>query len=868
MPPQLPPQTFEEITAEELAILRGPDKKSPGDQLPLSALCISGGGIRSATFGLGVIQGLAQTGVLGEFDYLSTVSGGGYIGGWLTTWKERAGGIENVIQKLRPRAPQRKPDELDPIGHLREYNNYLSPKLGFFSADTWTLIATVTRNMFLNWLVLVPMLMAPLMLPRLILALGLLKDTHSLKMPSTLGYSIAALGSLLLATAIFNTMRYLPGVGAKPHTERDFLVRCLAPIVLAALTCVVYDSWFDPDMNDLGPPPSYLVTLIWITGSSAAGWLTYLGFCVSGFRARLRALFGPLSIAVVLTGVSTATVEWLLIAKSDHIQYWSTYITIGAPALLLAFLLAGSVFVGLTSRALGDDDREWLSRGTAWTLLFIVGWTGICGLVLIAPTWIFRFGNWARSSIAAAGGIAGWICSLTGFRSRSVPSENTDDSRRGIKATLMDVAAKLAAPVFVGIFLAELSVLTNWMMAATNLIQENWTHHEDVLDFTRAEVVIGVALFYMASTWIAARFININKFSLHAMYRSRLIRAYLGASNKHTVTDQFIGFAQSDNIQMSALTPSIKPFHIVNITLNLVGGDRLAWQQRKAESFTISPLHSGCARLGYRPSAQYGGPQGISLGTAITISGAAASPSMGYHSSGVIGFIMTLFNARLGAWLGNPGPAGDATWQQDGPSSAVGSLVREALGMTNDSSSWVYLSDGGHFENLGLYEMVMRRAKRIVVLDGGCDVSFTYEDLGNALRKIRIDTGIPVEFSDDLLKPLREGQKRCALATIRYSLVDASESDGILLYIKPIMLGNEPPDVTTYKAAHKDFPHQGTGNQWYDESQTESYRMLGLHSVQEMTAGWSGEGGLSGMFDYVADHYLGRGRAMKTVAGL
>ena len=164
-------KTFDDVVAEERRILRGQT-----DASPLTALCISGGGIRSATFALGALQGLADQGVLGDFDYLSTVSGGGYIGAWLTSWKHRANGLENVLPKLRPGAPQPKPDEVDPIGHLREYNNYLSPKLGFFSADTWTLAATVIRNMTLNWLVLVPLLMFALMGPRLILALALLKD--------------------------------------------------------------------------------------------------------------------------------------------------------------------------------------------------------------------------------------------------------------------------------------------------------------------------------------------------------------------------------------------------------------------------------------------------------------------------------------------------------------------------------------------------------------------------------------------------------------------------------------------------------------------------------------------------------------------
>ena len=187
-----------------------------------------------------------------------------------------------------------------------------------------------------------------------------------------------------------------------------------------------------------------------------------------------------------------------------------------------------------------------------------------------------------------------------------------------------------------------------------------------------------------------------------------------------------------------------KPFHVVNAALNLVKGQQLAWQERKAESFTISRLHSGSWHLGYRPSQKYG--DGISLGTALTISGAAANPNMGYHSSPIVGFLMTLFNVRLGWWLGNPGSPGARTWKRGGPRYAVGPLFSEAIGNTTDCYQYVNLSDGGHFENLGLYEMVLRRCKFILVVDAGQDFDYVFEDLGNAIRKIRIDLGIPIEI--------------------------------------------------------------------------------------------------------------------------
>jgi hypothetical protein len=138
-----------------------------------AALCLSGGGIRSASFALGVIEALAvhprqpaaegegekqteseKTSFLSQFHYLSTVSGGGYIGSWLSAWIARDD-YPKVWSKLvgHRTHPDEEPGE---IAWLRAYSNYLTPKLGLFSADTWTAIALYVRNLILNWLVILP----------------------------------------------------------------------------------------------------------------------------------------------------------------------------------------------------------------------------------------------------------------------------------------------------------------------------------------------------------------------------------------------------------------------------------------------------------------------------------------------------------------------------------------------------------------------------------------------------------------------------------------------------------------------------------------------------------------------------------------
>jgi hypothetical protein len=158
-----------------------------------------------------------------------------------------------------------------------------------------------------------------------------------------------------------------------------------------------------------------------------------------------------------------------------------------------------------------------------------------------------------------------------------------------------------------------------------------------------------LVLFGVGMGW----FVNVNRFSLQAFYRNRLVRCYLGASNvaldgqsTGRRPNLFTGFDPKDNVRLADLADN-RPLPVVNMALKLVGGRNLAWQDRKADSFTASPLHCGNAALGYRRTSCYGGDSGISLGTAIAISGAAANPNMGYNSSPAVAFVMTLFNARL-----------------------------------------------------------------------------------------------------------------------------------------------------------------------------------------------------------------------------
>jgi hypothetical protein len=137
-----------------------------------TALCLSGGGVRSAAFNLGVLQGLARLELLNSFHYLSTVSGGGYIGCWLFAWRHRCEkGISDVMRGLSwpdrigdAQVPPRVPHA---ISNLRRDSNYLTPVKGILSPDTWATITVVGRNLVLNHLIIVPLIAALLLIVKI-----------------------------------------------------------------------------------------------------------------------------------------------------------------------------------------------------------------------------------------------------------------------------------------------------------------------------------------------------------------------------------------------------------------------------------------------------------------------------------------------------------------------------------------------------------------------------------------------------------------------------------------------------------------------------------------------------------------------------
>jgi hypothetical protein len=209
----------------------------------------------------------------------------------------------------------------------------------------------------------------------------------------------------------------------------------------------------------------------------------------------------------------------------------------------------------------------------------------------------------------------------------------------------------------------------------------------------------------------------------------------------------------------------------------------------------------------------------------MAISGAAVNPNSGFHSRPAVAFLLSLFNVRLGWWLRNPAICSEG----DDPSPRFGLLylLRELAGYTDVKSQFLNLSDGGHFENMGLYELIRRRCRFIIVSDAEQDGNFSFEGLGGAVRKCRTDFGAEIEIDPRALQPVDGASKvHCAVGTIRYPETGAT---GYILYINSTLTGDEPADVLQYRKHYKDFPHQSTTDQFFTESQFESYRALGHH---------------------------------------
>lgn len=441
-------------------------------------------------------------------------------------------------------------------------------------------------------------------------------------------------------------------------------------------------------------------------------------------------------------------------------------------------------------------------------------------------------------------------------------------------------------------------LIPNWLMNHHHLLSR-WqmgTELESHLTWLRAlawyviqfRAPVLLFLVYAAVLLLFGWRVDVNEFSMHPFYRDRISRCYIGASNGQRVPDPFTGFDDHTEVDRGGIAladlvparfggeamcidgqkwaPYDGPMPIFCSTVNLTFGEDLAYQTRKGASFAFNPLWSGYSVAwtaergrsltttynGFVPTREFAyratradashgssGP-GIPLATVTAVAGAALSPNDGYNSQPALAFLMTLFNARLGWWIANPRKPWIWPNDMDQPTPRFGLryLLSELFGRSDDTSNYVNLSDGGFFDNMGLYELVRRRCSLIVICDGEEDANTTFEGIGLAIAKARIDFGVEIDFPREEIDKLAPNKKsNCSRAhyacgTITYPAPPGERDSkrnysGKLVYLKSAFFGDEPLDIIHYKREHPDFPEESTMNQWFTEPQFESYRRLG-----------------------------------------
>ncbi|HEX6728643.1 MAG TPA: patatin-like phospholipase family protein, partial [Pyrinomonadaceae bacterium] len=466
-----------------------------------SALCLSGGGIRSGTFALGILQGLARHDLLKEFHYLSTVSGGGYIGGWLTAWIHRHDkGLAGVTRDLANRKPRTKIDpDPSPIRYLRRYSNFITPKVGLLTADTWTFLGIYLRNLFLNWLVFIPILLGLLTLPRLLVAV-LLIQPPDFRILSTFGSLIYfpnlslrhiflavgfALGGWSLAYVMFSRPALRDELQQSSRfwhfraSQRGFLTYCLLPLLASGLCLSIYWAW-----KTRGETPSTAVMAFFGGVFTFFAWIT-AGFVIGRlFRPKswkyshVSALLGLL-VSGALAGSLIATASKFLYfveptAEAGRLLWrgWADwkmeiYACVGVPLFLLLVGLGLTIFVGLSSAGgvsgeqggIDDEDREWWARASAWLVIAITGWIAVTVIVIFGPIALLKAPEW----IVSLGGISGLLTILLG-RSSLTPATTSSATAKTKTGLLTSLLANRILPVLALIFLlaffASLSLAT------------------------------------------------------------------------------------------------------------------------------------------------------------------------------------------------------------------------------------------------------------------------------------------------------------------------------------------------------------------------------------------------------------------------
>ncbi|QQR48357.1 patatin-like phospholipase family protein [Myxococcus xanthus] len=697
----------------------------------LCGLALSGGGIRSATFNLGLLQALHQMGILRVFDYVSTVSGGGYIGGFWSAWRSQH------MERFPSDHDGSNGANIPEVRHLREFSHFLVPRMGILGVDTSRMLGSLLIS-------LIPAILVTFSL--IFLALGAWNTLAWLLLAEEDGsgkWWISSSTSWMVMAALTLVFLY-PGV--KRFRRSEFIV--LLAVFLVAM------GWRWMELDD-------------VNVSNTSDFWALLHFELDPSIRLFSPCLAWLGGAGVLVALRWVLSRWKLVTSTA---------VIGRVVSLLLLIAGGwALFSGVYILASIDSRGLWLAATGALPVVFAL---------------------FARVQQLAS-------------RKTSKPAE--PGARNRIQRFL---------PQF---------------LACTTLL----------LMFYGAARLFGVAMDAEVLPWIiypsivivlVSLFVfDVNNTGLHAFYRARLARAYLGAAHgKNSLETEP---QPQDERPLNAVRPRDDencrdlraPLHLICCAANDLSSDVLVNLYRGAKSAVFSPL-------GYSVDSHWVAWKDVdasgipTLASAMTASGAALNTHMGYRSvqmGSAVTFLLAAFNLRLGMWW--PHPAKLGAKKSRARRLLVGlPFYKELFGRSEIRNSGdVMLSDGGHFENLALYELVRRHCRYIVVSDCGSDANTAFDDVANAARRVREDFGVEIRID---VSPLRPGPDGLAQRPIVAGDIEYPNGDvGILLLIKPTLVGHEPVDVIQYKRRNTSFPHETTGDQSYDEAQWESYRRLGEH---------------------------------------
>lgn len=1011
---------FEKVLAAEYvdiqerrAVASGATREE-GRPRNLAGIALSGGGIRSATFNLGLLQALTKARLLQQFDYLSTVSGGGYCGGWWSAWLSRPSrrpGKEDFFpadERIEPErhsmrhdrslAAARAQEEYvdasesamnagsDPIHHLRLFSNFLTPRKGLLSADTWRAITSIGRNLVLTWLILLPLLLAAIMTGQAYFAL-ITGDEFEHRIVINQDVETAA-KSALDHRETEQARRANADTGPRPWHER--LIRrlyvALLPslflfvgVVLCVMLWMVFTRkcWKLRDVVIVGltlvaftvltliallvtrvlPTDARIWQLLGVAAAVFIGLLIVVGLRrrkttgatddtafwrnqIARFQTKLLQWCVLLAVVLLFAGFGHEAIDFLLYDTAFHDRIAGKVAKVGGWGAVILSLL-GAVYTAMKGAPSGGEDNRKAKPGLADRIIFAVvppllllvlalflSWVGHRWYWEVYEDQVVRFWRdhgeiWWMTLSTLISAFLFLSMALYEFRPRApkkvlvlaglwgvtvavillVPAEKLGQNLfatcigtiifvlgalllrgkgRRRKWGAIIGAAVAGAAVGIAIDVADRRetltalpieqlpqvIMIGIIFSVTLLLFELiYADGSNTRSFALLAIGFGVlalvgiaacsaeayawrmlAMFGCISTvmgWVLALgwLLDPNVLTLHAFYKARLVRAYMGASNDARRNAPGAGISEAvpgDDVALVHLrnTSHGAPYHLINTTLNLVGARDLATVQRFSDYFVMSRRYCGSLRTGYRPTSEYACGT-MSLGTAVSVSGAAASPNMGAHTpSAALAMLLTLFNVRLGFWAPTPNRT---YWRAGSARLWPFYTVQELLSQTTDLLPFCNLSDGGHFDNTGVYSLIQRGCRYILMADCGADPGPSFADLGDMVRKVRIDFGTEIDICiDDLLKPPK---KHFVAGTIRYSRVHAEslglteeERNGILIVVKPNRTPGASVDVLQYGYDNDDFPQQTTADQWYDEQQFESYRKLGFLSGASMFA--------------------------------